>query len=223
MICVSINNPTPKRCAKLLESQHLQMAEILLDSAELSPEEIRAIFSLPIPLIATCRPTANRSETQRVEILLTAIDAGAAYVDIEMEATVENRFSIFDAARAKGCKVICSYHNFECTPKKFDLNEILFICLGASDIAKIACLAHNIDDCIRLLSLYSCDFKCFRTKTDFPKHIMVIAMGEIGKITRVAAPFLGAPFTYASIEEGQETAPGQLPQKAMETIYQLLK
>jgi len=43
-------------------------------------------------------------------------------------------------------------------------------------------------------------------------------MGQKGKITRVAAPLLGAPFAYASFKPGSETAEGQLDRKSLKTI-----
>jgi 3-dehydroquinate dehydratase-1 len=35
-------------------------------------------------------------------------------------------------------------------------------------------------------------------------------MGELGKISRIVAPFLGAEFTYASLTDDNATAPGQI-------------
>jgi 3-dehydroquinate dehydratase-1 len=35
-------------------------------------------------------------------------------------------------------------------------------------------------------------------------------MGDLGKISRIIAPFLGAEFTYASLSDNESTAPGQI-------------
>jgi 3-dehydroquinate dehydratase-1 len=35
-------------------------------------------------------------------------------------------------------------------------------------------------------------------------------MGDLGRISRIVAPFMGAEFTYASLSEGEATAPGQI-------------
>jgi 3-dehydroquinate dehydratase len=48
-------------------------------------------------------------------------------------------------------------------------------------------------------------------------------MGQIGTITRVAAPLLGAEFTYASLEPKLATAPGQLAVDEMKDIYNMMK
>jgi 3-dehydroquinate dehydratase len=51
---------------------------------------------------------------------------------------------------------------------------------------------------------------------------VIIGMGEQGRILRIVSPYLGASFTYASLEEGKETAPGQLSMKQMNDIYKVI-
>ena len=48
-------------------------------------------------------------------------------------------------------------------------------------------------------------------------------MGSKGRITRIAAPLLGSPFTFASISKGKETAEGQIEKDTLERIVRLLK
>ena len=52
--------------------------------------------------------------------------------------------------------------------------------------------------------------------------MIALGMGKKGKITRLAAPLLGAPFTYASPAAGSETGPGQLEMDTLIKIYSLL-
>ena len=47
---------------------------------------------------------------------------------------------------------------------------------------------------------------------------VVVGMGDLGRVTRVAALLLGSPFSYAAPDDGVETAPGQLPLSAMTRI-----
>ncbi len=49
-------------------------------------------------------------------------------------------------------------------------------------------------------------------------EIIAFAMGEKGEFTRVTAPLVGSPITYASIEI--ETAPGQLN---LSTVKEILE
>ena len=99
-----------------------------MDGAALSLDEIKQIFSLPSKLIATCRPNpAIRGEEERKKTLLTAIEAGAAYVDIEIEAADDFKKEIMQTARLRGCRVILSYHNYDKTPPKSEPTKIAII------------------------------------------------------------------------------------------------
>ena len=44
-------------------------------------------------------------------------------------------------------------------------------------------------------------------------------MGEHGKISRLLSPVFGAFFTFASLEAGSETAPGQISIREMKSAY----
>jgi 3-dehydroquinate dehydratase len=48
-------------------------------------------------------------------------------------------------------------------------------------------------------------------------------MGAAGKITRVAAPLLGAPLTFASRSPGQETAEGQFDIASLSTLLETIQ
>jgi 3-dehydroquinate dehydratase/shikimate dehydrogenase len=47
-------------------------------------------------------------------------------------------------------------------------------------------------------------------------------MGKPGVWSRVLAPFYGADFTYASLERGLETAPGQPSISELRRIYEMI-
>ena len=47
-------------------------------------------------------------------------------------------------------------------------------------------------------------------------------MGEHGKVSRLLSPLFGGFFTFASLEQGSETAPGQMSIKEMRSAYELL-
>ena len=213
MICLCIGKPDAARCKDILRD--VPLAEIRLDGASLSVDEVRQIFSLPAKLIATCRPNPGlRSEKERKNLLLAAIDSGADYIDIEIEAGPDFKNQLIQAARFTGCRVIISYHNYQNTPPTSELEAVINRCfLEGAGIAKIACQVHSPRDSARVLSLYDLDIKK-------NKEIIAIGMGEEGKITRIAAPLLGAPFTYASLSTGNETGPGQIDKDSLEKILQ---
>lgn len=216
MICVSIADISFDQCREILRD--CEMAEIRLDRVDFSLPQVREIFSLHPRLIATCRP-GKFSEEEREALLLTAIEAGAAYVDIEVDTGAEFLDAVTGACRKKSCKVIISYHDYENTPSREDLKTMLKWCfLAGADVAKIACQVNCEADAARILSLYDVD-----CRGNGGKKIVAIGMGELGKITRPAALLLGAPFSYAALSQGKETAPGQLSRKTLADILNCLK
>ena len=212
MICVSIADSSLENNIRILKS--LKFAEIRIDKTSLSTEEVKTIFSLPLDLIATFRGK-NTDEEKRKKILKAAISSGASYVDVDIRSSDDFKKEIINSAKVHGCKTIVSYHNYEKTPDKGELVTILNNCfqIGA-DIAKIACKVNSSSDNARVLSLYN---------SPNSGRIIAIGMGEIGKITRIVSLFLGAPFTYASLEQGKETADGQIDRIQLKKILDILK
>lgn len=47
-------------------------------------------------------------------------------------------------------------------------------------------------------------------------------MGAKGRVTRVAAPLLGSPFTFASLSDEKKTAEGQIEKDKLEQILKVL-
>ena len=146
------------------------------------------------------------------ELVENAIDAGAKWVDIEIES--ENFFTreIVSYANLKNCKVIISYHNYKETPDNIILNKIVAEAqsLGA-DLVKLACQVNEVTDNARLMGLYAQKIS-----------ILSIGMGKLGMITRVAALKMGAPFTFAKGNSTKEAAPGQLSENQLKSILNLL-
>lgn len=203
-ICVSIGNTSFQNILNILEE--VGMAEIRIDLLDLMPNQLEMIFSNHKNLIATCRQ-GRYDDAQRASILIRAIEAGAAWVDLEIETSAEWRKPIIDLARSKRCKVIISWHCFVKTPDDKEVTELIDSLYAAgADVAKIACMSNSRSDSARLLSLYS-----------KYQRLVAIGMGSTGVMTRIASLSLGAPFTFASVE-GYDTAPGQINYKEMESI-----
>jgi len=207
MICVAISDKDYRKCLTLL--QEVDMAEIRLDLTDFDNEIIGLVFTQDIPLIATCRPEKVGLNVQQTR-LKKAIESGAKYVDIEIEAPEKQRKELIEYARKKDCKVIISYHNYEETPGMRELFAIADECykLGA-DIAKIATMVNSSSDNARIMSLYSVE-----------KPIVALGMGALGKVTRIAAPLFGAEFTFAADDSGKETAPGQIAYSSMKELFE---
>ena len=210
MICVSLSELSIRECLSVLRD--VRFAEIRMETMDLDLEDILKIFSSHPRLIAACRP-GTYSREDRLKRLSAAVGAGAAYVDIEWDADEDYRNELIKEARSKSCAVIMSFHDFVKTPPKKELQAVVETCFNTgADIAKIACSTLSEKDCARLLGLL-----------DDPRKLVVIGMGKIGKITRIAAPLLGSLFTYAAWKPGMETAPGQLDKDELESILQKFK
>ena len=207
-ICLTIGNVTFDEALKHLSN--VSLAEIRMDLLDFSNEQFSSIFSQNKCTIATYR------SDNHFDVLFSkysqAIEFGCTCVDIDINVPEVYRDKIADLAHSKGCKVVLSYHNYEKTPGHRDLSRLVEKMVGSgADIVKIACTAHSTEDCSRVLGLYE-------------KYTKLVAfcMGEIGKITRLAAPMLGAPFTYASIK-GKEVAPGQMNYDVVESMLKMME
>lgn len=186
-----------------------EMAEIRIDLCGFDIADTAYVFSHAVnPCIATCRPELV-SDDKRVKLLKTAIENGATYVDVELEATEEVKHELIAFAKQYGCKVIVSHHDYEKTPTFDKLQDIVSECyLAGADIAKIAVTAQSVQDSARVLSLYD----------TVEKPLVALAMGEAGKITRIANVMLGSPFTFVAAKNDTATAPGQLTVDKMKQI-----
>ncbi|MEN8223672.1 MAG: type I 3-dehydroquinate dehydratase [Acidobacteriota bacterium] len=215
MICVSAGNINFTELTELLKSAEL--TEIRLDLNDFSDEELITIFTSSAKTIATCRP-GRFTEEERIRKLILCMESGASFVDIELE-TEKNSFKrISELSKKYNCSLIISHHNFEKTPPLSELKDIYSYCSEkGADIIKISTLVKDPGDNAKLLSLYG------NSENSGIPPLIVIGMGEKGKITRVSAPFLGAPFTYASTGRGKETAEGQIGKSDLEKIYRLIK
>ncbi len=210
MICVSLSLNDPEEILRLLKT--IEFAEIRLDLVTLGAAEVRRIFSGSSRLIATCR-RGGRTEEERESLLEAAVLAGAAYVDLDIQSDAGLMRSIIPLARRKNCEVILSFHDFQETPGRADLiRTIDFGFQSGADIVKIACQVNDPSENARLLGIL-----------EDPRPLVVVGMGELGRITRVFAPLLGSRFTYAGPAVGFETAPGQLPLAELKKLLEVLK
>ncbi len=210
MICVSLSLGDPDEVIRFLES--VDFAEIRLDLMAVDAADVRRIFSCPSRLIATCRK-GGRSEAEREALLEAAVQAGAAYVDLDLRTDTAMRGSILPLARRRGCKIILSFHDFERTPARADLIRTIDSGFrSGADIVKIACQVNAASENARLLGLL-----------EDPRPLVVVGMGELGRMTRVLAPLLGGRFTYAGAAAGQETAPGQIAYAELRKLLEAFK
>jgi len=151
------------------------------------------------------------NEARRIEKLLQAVEIGANVVDIELRTrNLENIVSLIK--KRAGCLI--SSHDFEKTPSLSELKSIVDRQFKAgADICKVVSTAKKVEDNWTIIQLIS----------EHPDTALVsFAMGPLGALSRVLSPLAGGYFTYASIETGKESAPGQVTVAELARLYEML-
>jgi 3-phosphoshikimate 1-carboxyvinyltransferase len=208
MICTSLQNKTYEEILSVLEDPMVEMAEIRLDRCPLSDEQIEALFAdSDTPLIATCRISESPSVQEAEHRLRLAIEAGARFADLEIEAPVQTSKDFQHLCRKRGTEIIRSYHNFEETPDSEGLQIALARCFRyGADIAKIVTGCRSEEDAARIEALYSL---VLEDVDSLQGRLVAFGMGEAGRRSRLECLRRGAPFTYAALSAQEATAPGQ--------------
>lgn len=230
MICTTIQNKNYEQILSAL--QQCEMAEIRLDRCTLTARETEVLFTSDIPLVATCRineiaqteaslqdlPPQSR-EIKAMQIaekrLVRAIEAGARYVDVEIEAQKQMSKRVRQAAHENGTIFIRSYHDFEGTDSLEALKAIVEKCVyHGADMVKIVTLAQSEADIDKILALYQW---CREEKASGNDRIgalsdgglIAFCMGAEGRTSRLDCLRFGAPYTYTALTEEEAAAPGQ--------------
>jgi 3-dehydroquinate dehydratase type I len=179
-------------------SKNYAFIEIRMDLCNFTDEQYREVFSADVTTIATCK------SSNYMEQLKKAARFGADYIDIDI--TTDSFELLLDIARENSCKTILSYHNSELTPPRKRLLAMLARCAEYhADICKIVCMPLNIKDVLRMMRLYTSDELALAQDM----KLISFAMNKSGRVSRIAAMELGAPFMYCAIDNEQRTAAGQ--------------
>lgn len=212
MICVSIHDRTYEEILRILAGPDVEMAEIRLDLCPaLDKTQIRDIFeNSDTPLVATARGNAD--------LLALAIEAGARYADLEIEAPSAQSRRIQKLCKHSGTELIRSYHNFSLTPDDDFLQKMLARCFRyGADIAKIVCAASSEEDAARIQALYSV---VLEGVDSMEGRLIAFSMGEPFRESRVDCLKRGAPFSYAALDGESASADGQMTLEEMtERLY----
>ena len=147
------------------------------------------------------RKGRNPAEELAENQLIKAIEAGAKYVDLEVEAPPMMGRKIRQACQEYGTMLIRSFHDFAGTPPEATLLSLLekgrrF----GGEVVKIVTTATCKADADRVMALY---------REAEPGTLVAFCMGPEGRESRLEALRQGAPFTYACLTPEEATAPGQ--------------
>ena len=231
-LCVALTANTCERMAADIRAATAAQADMIELRLDYLPDHdeasIRGLMevakSFPGEVIVTCRLAEeggrwDGDESRRVSLMELAGLCGAHYLDFEYEAwrrsaNIRQKIGLVcdvnaDSSRPRG-RLILSKHDFEQTPD--GLATILAeIAREPAHVVKLACKANKITDSLLVLDALRA-FAAIRPT-------VALSMGEAGVLARVLARKCGALLTFASLEAGQESAPGQVPVSQMRGMY----
>jgi 3-dehydroquinate dehydratase/shikimate dehydrogenase len=224
-LCVAIQAGSP---AELMERAEAALAdskflELRLDSL---PKPLAALPKVKefldshrdATVIATCRRKqfggsfdgALRAE---LEVLTKAAEAGCQIVDLEVESAEEAAPRQLDQLRAHlraaGTALLVSFHDFTRTKGLEQAAERIEA--FRPEFVKVVATAKSLTDNLAMLKLIE--------ERSRSTHVVGISMGEEGVVSRILGLRAGASFTFASLDDGIETAPGQVSVRALRNLY----
>lgn len=214
----------PRICASIVDTDlsSVKKVEPLVDLFEVRIDLIgdgwrEVAGSLKKPWIA-CNRRAEEggkwrgSEADRVKELLSTLELGVSIIDIELTTPDLNK--VVKKLEGKA-ECLISYHDIKGTPPLEKLKEIIESERDAgADICKTVTTARSFTDNLTIFQLI---------KESPGLKVVAFAMGEAGQLSRVLCPLVGGYFTYASIEEGRESAEGQITVGELRKIYGMIK
>jgi len=220
-ICVSIKPKNSSEALTLIEKAEAAKAdfiEVRLDRFE-TLELGDILSSTKIPLIATNKLQNEGGDfmgtpAQGWQVLINAARRGFQYIDVNLASLKLKEQMV--ALKALDVKTIVSFHKFEGAFTAIEMQRILEEekAVGA-DVCKIVGTAKQMQDNLVVLN--------FVSENASKTCLVCFCMGEHGKISRLLSPVFGAFFTFATLEQGRETAPGQISINDMRAAYSLLR
>ena len=171
------------------------LVEARIDSVE-DPDVAGAIGGRALPVVVTCRRQDEGGwfrgdEHTRREMLLTALERGAEYVDLEWAHGFDDH-----VRHRHGRNIVLSLHDFSGCPADIEARVDAMAALNP-DVLKVAVSVSRLAECGRLAGI---------ARRHAGRRMVLIAMGEAGLATRILPGRFGSCWTYA----GDGVAPGQI-------------
>ncbi len=207
--------------------EHADAMEFRLDLAADPLAELDA-YDGTLPLVVTNRAAWEGGEADdigRYDALSSAVvhDAVVA-VDIELAALRGNAptgershaTALRETAREEGVAVIASVHDFESTPERGALVDLLADAAAEGDVAKLATTATAPADALAMI-------RATHEATATGHRAATMCMGEPGRHTRAVTPVYGSRIGYAPVDAADATAPGQYSLATLRTLVDGLR
>jgi len=222
-VCVAIQASSPAEMMERAESslKSSRFIEFRIDSLPRPAGVIPYLKQLlaehrDVTAIATCRRKAfgggfDGPLATELEILAKAAQCGCQIVDLEVESAEECKPAQITKLRSTGAALIISYHDFARTKSLEQAADRIEA--FKPDYVKVVSTARTLADNLTVLRLIE--------DRSLGSHVVAIAMGEEGIVSRLLGPRAGAAFTFASFSDGTETAPGQITAESMRDLYRM--
>jgi len=207
LIALPVDDKGFEKTVKTAKEKGIDIIELRIDqfsnrSVDYVINKASFVKELDFGIIATIRSAkeggTHISDYER-ERIFKAVAPYSDILDIELssETMIEKVITI---SKENNCLTLISYHDFEKTPSEEEIQKIIdkSVSKGA-DIVKYAFKAKTFDDVSKILCV---------TNKNKDKKLVAIAMGELGRITRMVGFAFGSLITYTYI--GVAFAPGQI-------------
>ncbi|MCT0050686.1 type I 3-dehydroquinate dehydratase [Lactococcus lactis] len=150
------------------------------------------------------------SEKKYLQILKEILSYNPAYIDVEFFTHGPS----FAALKDFRDKMVLSYHNFDEVPSDLT-NRLIKMHEEGTAFVKVAVMPERECDVLDLLQIT-------RDMTlEYGEHFISMAMGDLGRLSRISGYLTGSCWTFASLENS--SAPGQISLKETEYILDILE
>lgn len=195
MIAVSLAASRKFTAALRSGADYLELRNDSVPNAALE----RLIQRSTLPVILTLkRPIARKTLHQFLQ------QRNIHFVDVDYRQS--RLLRLVQQYRRRTARLIVSAHDYHRTPSWPTMKRLVRVLERQStDVIKIATMIRSVDDLVVIK----------RLQEQFGKRIIAIGMGELGMMTRLYNRGL---LTYAAVNAGRGTAPGQLTVKTMRSM-----
>lgn len=217
MICVAIKGPSYGEADTQIKEAiaYADLIELRLDHFDeidlIALKSLKEACSIPMIFALKGKQQGGHYkglESERLANIRQLASLNPEYIDLESH--VESQFIELLQQNHPDIKLIISYHDYVKTPadisKIFDEMQKKMVCYY-----KIAVAANSILDALQFIQ--------WTKKAS--KQVIGISMGAFGQISRILQPLIGGHFTYASLEDDLQSAPGQLSAKYLSECYNI--
>jgi 3-dehydroquinate dehydratase/shikimate dehydrogenase len=205
-ICETLIGPSMDDLCRRATASVADLVELRLDGLA-QPDVRRLLAACARPAVVTCRPAWEGGgfvgeDEVRARALEEALDAGAAFVDVEWRAAFRDRL-----LRRAPDRVVASYHDFAGVPANL-VETSAAMGASAAAIVKIAVRTSCLRDLLALREVAA---------RLGDRRKVLIGMGPAGLATRILGGSFGSCWSYA----GEGAAPGQLPVSTLAVGYRV--